>query len=170
MQPPIFSSVCYLDASCYRRGKLTLTLNSKESDAERLLVALWLVLEEHDLATPLMDIRSANGSINITLTFRSPRDRALALAHFADSLLVVRGAVATSETQAIVAAATPQETRDRIRRWRQRAEELRTAADQYLEPSAQGSLRRSAGNLEQMADHAEALLDGKRTPPVDKAG
>lgn len=133
-------------------------------------MALWLVLEEHDLATPLMNVRSANGSINITLTFRSPGDRALALAHFADSLPVVRGAVAASETPAIIPAATVQETRDRIIGWRQRAEELRTAADQFLGPSAQESLRRSAGNLEQMADHAEALLDGNRTPPVEKAG
>jgi hypothetical protein len=142
----------------------------KESDAERLLVALWLVLEEHDLATPLMDVRPANGAINLTLTFRSPRDRVLALANFTDPRALVRDAVAVSETPAIVAAATAQEIRDRIKSWRQRAEELRTVADQFIEPSTQESLRRSAGNLEQMADHAEAQLDGKGPSQVEKAG
>ncbi len=51
--------------------------------------------------------------------------------------------------------------RSQIKAWRRRAEELRTTADNFSVPSAQESLRRAATNLEQMADHKEALLTGK---------
>jgi len=66
--------------------------------------------------------------------------------------------------------ANQQETRDRIKRWRQRAEELRTAADQFREPSAQEPLRRAAGSYDQMADFAEVLLDRKPMPPAERVG
>jgi hypothetical protein len=108
-----------------------LKFNVEESAAERLVATLWRVLEEHDLATPLLSVRSANGSIDITLTFQSPGDRALALANFANALAAVNGEVAPTEMFAIVDAADQQETRDRVKRWRRRAEELRTAADQF---------------------------------------
>jgi hypothetical protein len=147
-----------------------LEFHVEEAAAERLLATLWRVLEEHDLATPLLSRRSANGSIDITLTFQSPGDRALALANFPNALAAVNGEVAPSGVRAIVDAANQQETRDRIKRWRHGAEELRTAADQFREPLAQEPLRLAAGNCEQMADYAEALLDGKPTPPVEKAG
>jgi hypothetical protein len=83
----------------------------------------------------------------------------LALANFAD-LAAVSGEAVPSEMRAIVDAANQQETREQ-------AEELRTAADQFLEPSGQEPLRRAAGNCEQMADYAEALPDGKLTPPAE---
>jgi hypothetical protein len=143
-----------------------LKFNIEESAAERLLATLWCVVEEHDLATPLLGVRSANGSIDITLTFQFPGDRALA----ADAVAAVIGEVAASEMRGVVDAAKQQETRDRIKKWRQRAEELRMAADQFREPSAQASLRRAAGNSEQIADYAEALLEGKPTPPVKELG
>jgi hypothetical protein len=47
-----------------------------------------------------------------------------------------------------------------IARWRLRAEELRTTADEFTVPSAQESLRRAAANYERLADEAEALLTG----------
>ena len=136
------------------------------SDAERLLAAIWCILEEHDLATPLMRVRSARGALDIALTFASAKDHALAMANFADAL----AEVAPSDMRALVDASNQQDARDRIKRWRQRAEELRTAADQFLEPSARESPRRAAGNCEQMADRAEALLDRKREPPTEGAG
>lgn len=51
-----------------------------------------------------------------------------------------------------------------ISAWRRRAAELRATADQFTVPSAQEALRRAAANIETMADHAEALLVGKRVP------
>jgi hypothetical protein len=45
-----------------------------ESDAERLLAAIWRVLEEHGLPTPRLDIRSGNRSLDITVTFQSAGD------------------------------------------------------------------------------------------------
>lgn len=47
-----------------------------------------------------------------------------------------------------------------VTRWRLRAEELRTTADQFTVPSAQVSLRHAATNYERLADEAEALLTG----------
>jgi hypothetical protein len=56
-----------------------------------------------------------------------------------------------------------------IARWRMRAEELRTTADQFVVPSAQESLRRAAANYERLADEAETLLTGHACAK-DKAG
>jgi len=47
------------------------------SEAERLVASIWRILEEHSITTPLMDVRSASASIDITLRFRSAEDRAL---------------------------------------------------------------------------------------------
>lgn len=78
------------------------------------------------------------------------------------------GERATSLLQAI--AGEPAEQRDRIKRFRLRAVELRAIADQFVVPSAQEGLRRAAANYDRMADDAEALLSGKRTAPSSKAG
>ena len=48
-----------------------------KTDAERLLAAIWRVLEEHRLATPRLHVRSAKGSIAVTLTFQSAGEVAL---------------------------------------------------------------------------------------------
>jgi len=98
-----------------------------EFAAERLLAAVWRALEEHALATPLLEVRSANRSIDITLTFQSAGDRALATA-----LAAVKAEVAPSEMRTMRGAAKEQETRHRIKRWRQRADELRVTAHQSL--------------------------------------
>jgi hypothetical protein len=69
--------------------------------------------------------------------------------------------VAPSELRAIADAATQRAIaadRDRIKRWRNRVEELRATADQFTVPSAQVSLRRAAANYEKLADDAEARL------------
>jgi hypothetical protein len=50
---------------------------ASEADAERLLAAVWCVLEEHSLPTPRLDIRPGNPSIAITLIFRSASERVL---------------------------------------------------------------------------------------------
>jgi hypothetical protein len=75
--------------------------------------------------------------------------------------------VAPSELRAIADAAIQRsiaQDRNRIKRWRIRAEELRATADQFCVPSAQTSLRRAAANYEQLADDAEARLT--RQPPL----
>lgn len=56
-------------------------------------------------------------------------------------------------------------TQHQINRWRARAEELRTIANQFEMWSAQESLRRTAANCDKLADHAEGLLPG--LPPVE---
>jgi hypothetical protein len=48
-----------------------------EAGAERLIAAVWCVLEEYDLSTPGLAIRPGNPSIAITLIFRSASERAL---------------------------------------------------------------------------------------------
>jgi hypothetical protein len=48
-----------------------------ESDAERLLAAIWRALEEHNLPTPLLDARTATARIDIMLTFQSAGECAL---------------------------------------------------------------------------------------------
>ena len=59
--------------------------------------------------------------------------------------------------------------RSQIKAWRRRADELRATAEQFSVPSAQESLRRAAANLDEMADHKEAVLTGK-VAPGEKAG
>ena len=48
-----------------------------DAEAERLVASIWRVLEEHSIPTPLVDVRSADARIDITLRFRSADDRAL---------------------------------------------------------------------------------------------
>jgi RNA polymerase sigma-70 factor (ECF subfamily) len=61
---------------------------------------------------------------------------------------------------AVSAPSVPSDKREQIRRWRRRAEEIRTNAEQFTDASARRSLDRAAANYERMADHAEALLVG----------
>lgn len=64
--------------------------------------------------------------------------------------------------------------RDKERRqvsaWRRRAEELRSVADHFAVPSVQETLRRTAFNLDKMANHSEALLTGKHPEPRENVG
>jgi hypothetical protein len=48
-----------------------------EAKAERLLAAIWCALEEYGIPTPLIEVRSARASVNITLRFRTAEGRAL---------------------------------------------------------------------------------------------
>jgi hypothetical protein len=57
-----------------------------DSAAERLLAVIWRVLEEHDLPTPHVDIRSGNPSLDITLTFRSAEECATIKEHLSSIL------------------------------------------------------------------------------------
>jgi hypothetical protein len=45
--------------------------------AERLLVAIWRILEAHSLTSPVISVNSANGLFDISLTFESAKDCAL---------------------------------------------------------------------------------------------
>lgn len=53
--------------------------------------------------------------------------------------------------------------REQIKRWRLRAEEIRTTAEQFTDPRARRSLETAAANYDRLAAHTEALLAG--TPP-----
>jgi RNA polymerase sigma-70 factor, ECF subfamily len=50
--------------------------------------------------------------------------------------------------------------REEIKRWRLRAEEIRTTAEQFADPRARRSLEAAAGNYERLAAHTERLLAG----------
>jgi len=57
------------------RAQSTLELEGLSmAQAERLLAAIWCVLEAHALASPSMEVRSAAGLIDISLTFGSAED------------------------------------------------------------------------------------------------
>jgi hypothetical protein len=139
-----------------------------KTDAERLLAAIWRVLEEHGLATPRLHVRSAKTSIDVTLTFQSPAEAAL-MRPVARAFATLAGVkVAPRVNRAMVDAANQQETQHQIKRWRQRAEELRLVADQFSIPSAQETMRRTARSYEQLADHAEALLEDRPAIKPDR--
>jgi hypothetical protein len=53
-------------------------------------------------------------------------------------------------------------SQDQARRWRQKAEELRTVADQIANPFARDSLRRMADTYETLAAQAEKRSAGDR--------
>jgi hypothetical protein len=130
-----------------------------ECDAERSLAAVWRILEEHALPTPLLDVRSANASLDITLTFQSPKDCAAVEAELVPSDMQMR---------AIADAVNEQEKR--IKRWRQKAEELRTIADQFTNPSTQQTMQRVAADYEKLADDGEARISGQPPASSEKAG
>jgi hypothetical protein len=48
-----------------------------QSEAERLLAVIWRVLEERALASPMVQVRSAMASIDITVGFQSRGDQAI---------------------------------------------------------------------------------------------
>jgi hypothetical protein len=52
---------------------------------------------------------------------------------------------------------------DQIQRWRERAKEIRAAAEGFAVPSAREIMRRVAANYDKLADDAEARLSSK--PP-----
>jgi RNA polymerase sigma-70 factor, ECF subfamily len=60
-------------------------------------------------------------------------------------------------------APTSRDKLEQIRRWRLRAEEIRTTAEQFTDPTARRSLETAAANYERLAAHTEAVLAG--TPP-----
>jgi len=64
-----------------------------------------------------------------------------------------------------VTQAVPEKSR-RIKRWRDRAEELRTTAQQFSHPSAQSSLRMAADNYDRLADRAEKQCAGTTTGAI----
>jgi hypothetical protein len=53
---------------------------------------------------------------------------------------------------------------EQIRRWRLKAEELRTAADGFADGAARQHLRNSAETYEALANNAEARLDRRKLP------
>jgi CheY-like chemotaxis protein len=59
------------------------------------------------------------------------------------------------------------ETSVRIRRWRMKAEELRTAADSFADPSSRQHMRLTAQTYDTLADRAEARLHQQRDAKPD---
>jgi RNA polymerase sigma-70 factor, ECF subfamily len=60
--------------------------------------------------------------------------------------------------------------REEIKRWRLRAEEIRTTAEQFTDATARHSLETAAANYERMAAHTEALLAGTPHPARGSTG
>ena len=72
----------YLSHAAGARGASPSTLleltEISEPEAERLLAAIWCVLEAHALGSPMMHIRSsAKGLLDLRLIFRNAEDCAL---------------------------------------------------------------------------------------------
>jgi hypothetical protein len=66
------TSNCTTDA---RRAPSTLELAGMAgAEAERQVAAIWCVLEAHALASPIVEVRSANALVIISLTFESADD------------------------------------------------------------------------------------------------
>jgi tryptophan 2,3-dioxygenase len=86
------------------------------------------------------------------------------------------GDALTEHTRRTVEALLGQENaaldkeRRQIAAWRRRAGEVRAIADQFEVPSVQETMRRTAANLDMMADHAEALLTGRPKAPGEETG
>lgn len=60
------------------RASSTLELAGiRGAKAERFLVAIWRILEAHSLASPIIEVNSAIGLYDISLTFESAKDCAL---------------------------------------------------------------------------------------------
>jgi len=79
-------------------------------------------------------------------------------------------AVAEVEHPAPLEKKAADDERLRVKRWRMRAEELRTIAAGLSEPMARESLQRAATNYDHLADGAEARLAGRPRGASDKAG
>jgi len=47
------------------------------AQAERVLAAIWQILEAYSLASPIIEVNSVNGEFDISLTFGSAKDCAL---------------------------------------------------------------------------------------------
>ncbi len=62
------------------------------------------------------------------------------------------------------------DTGARVKRWRDRAEELRTLADQFRNPDQRMTLYRIAETYDSLADAAEAQLGKMPRPPRAEAG
>jgi RNA polymerase sigma-70 factor (ECF subfamily) len=60
--------------------------------------------------------------------------------------------------------------RAQIKRWRLRAEEIRTTAEQFSDPTARRSLQAAAANYERLAAHTETLLARAPLPARRQAG
>lgn len=56
---------------------------------------------------------------------------------------------------------------EQLRRWRQKAEEIRTQADQIQNPFARLSLQRMARTYDRLADEYESRAAGKPLPKPD---
>ena len=79
----------------------------------------------------------------------------------------------TPERRSILAAQegeVPADSQDRIRQWRMKAEELRTAADQMTDFGARDSLRRVASTYDKLAKDAAARFGGEEADPTKDAG
>jgi hypothetical protein len=47
------------------------------AEAEKFIAALWRTLEEHGIPSPQLRVRQAHASVNLSIEFRSQKDRAL---------------------------------------------------------------------------------------------
>ncbi len=139
------------------------------AEAEDLIALLWRALEEHGIASPRLRVHKAGDSLNLSLEFLSEQDAAL-IREVVSPLSIERSLPEPALTPLRHPARSDPMTRARIVRWRLRAEELRTTAEQFSDPSAQRSLLGAARNYDKLAEDAERLLAGQPFAPGDKTG
>jgi hypothetical protein len=139
------------------------------AEAEDFIAVLWRSLEEHGIPTPRLSVRQIGEPLDLHLEFLSEKDAALIRE------VVPPPAIEPSLPEP---ALTPLRQLDRadtmmrarIGRWRMRAEELRTNAEQFSNPSAQQFLLSAAANYERLAENAERSLAGQSVVPDEKIG
>jgi hypothetical protein len=138
------------------------------AEAEDFIAMLWRSLEEHGIPSPRLNVRQIGEALDFYLEFLSEKDAAL----------ITEVVPPPAEPSLPEPALTPLRRLARpdaimqaqIGRWRMRAEELRTNAEQFSNPSAQRSLLSASANYERLAENAERSLAGQSVVPDDKIG
>ena len=138
-------------------------------EAEALVARLWRCLEKHGKPSPRLRVHQTGESLDLHIEFPSEEDAALmreALPPLvAEPSLPQPGLTPVRQTTRVRPV-----TREQVVRWRMRAEELRTTADQFRDPSAQRALLSAAANYEKLAEDAERALARSPFARNDKTG
>jgi hypothetical protein len=131
------------------------------AEAEDLIARLWRALEEHGALSPRLRVHQAGEALDLHVAFLSDEDAAL-----------IRRVVPPLVTRPALISHCRSDRVDwaRINHWRMRAEELRTTAEQFHNPSARRSLLSAAANYEKLAEDAERSLTGHPSFPGDQTG
>jgi hypothetical protein len=138
-------------------------------EAETLVARLWRSLEKHGKPSPRLRVHQADDSLDLHIEFPSEEDAAL-IREALPPLVVEPSLPEPALTPFRQTTRMHPLTRAQVVRWRMRAEELRTTAEKFHDPSAQRALLRAAANYEKLAEDAERSLAHPPFARNDKTG